>query len=267
MSGRRAIFGRTAAMLAVAAAAWLTLSGDAAARLIPRAEKGGVTLIVGAPEGLARPIVVKKGDIAWTQTVRPRFAVRLLQAAAPWSRPNLPGLPEGAILFGWSLPSGMAYCPAIDYRSAVPDVQCLRDLDEDRTFDAGYVMEWRGHKSRLFAGVLDDLNPVPHVRYERVPSAVAPQATVSLRFDGFNHGVAVFAIQLEGEWLQPSYRCSPAADGLCKVLGLALRVTPQGEDATIELAGVSDPSDLTVIMAGGPDIAGFDKPSRPGHAQ
>ena len=39
------------AMLAVAAAAWLTLSGDAAARLISRAEKGGVTLIVPNPAG------------------------------------------------------------------------------------------------------------------------------------------------------------------------------------------------------------------------
>lgn len=239
--------------LAVLAAAWTPLAAGAA--MIPRAEKGAVIVLSEAPKGLEAPVVVAKGDVAWTQPVRPALAVRLLDPLAERTRPHGKPIEAGAVLFGYSLSSGTAFCPPVPRDVAVPEVQCLRDLDGNKTFDGCYVGETRSLRSHFLLALVSGLDACGQHRYEPVEWDAKDAVTASLVFKGFKKGVATFLIRLEDESLDGVDYCAPEGDsGVCAIAGLRLKVTPEGDKARIVLISAEQDYAFAVFSAGGPDL-------------
>lgn len=252
----------------VAAGLALCLADGAAAKMVPRAEKGAILLLAeAAPAGLDQPVVVARGDVAWTETYHPQQAVRLLSPAAKRVRPTLPGLAVGTVLFAYQLPSGVAYCPRADFHAASPDIQCLRDFDDDGTFDGGYAVEWQGGHSGVLPEVLESLVAIPKVRYVQIDAAGEMPTPARVTFEGFEKGQAQFLVRVEQEPLDTKETCRPTADGDCEVLGLTLHVTPSGAGARIALVSAAAGRGINVITSGGPDISGFDRHPRSGNGQ
>ncbi len=239
--------------LAVLAAAWTPLSAGAA--MIPRAEKGAVIVLSGAPKGLETPVVVAKGDVAWTQAVRPALAARLLDPLDERTRPHGKPIGAGAVLFGYSLSSGTAFCPPVPRGVAVPEVQCLRDLDGDKTFDGCYVGETRGLRSHFLLALVSDLDACGKHRYELIDWDAQDAVAAGLVFKGFKKGLPLFAIRLEDESLEGADVCAPDRDdGSCTIAGLRLKVTPEGDKARISLVSVERDYAFAVFSVGGPDL-------------
>ncbi len=239
--------------LAVLAAAWTPLS--AGAEMIPRAEKGAVIVLAGPPKGLETPVVVAKGDVAWTQAVRPALAVRLLDPLQERPRPHGKPIAAGTVLFGYSLSSGTAFCPAVPRDVAVPEVQCLRDLDGNKTFDGCYVGETRSLHSHFLLALVSGLDACGQHRYEPIDWDAKDAVVASLVFKGFRKGFPSFLIRLEDETLDSLDYCVPDGDdGVCAIAGLRLRVTPEGDRARIALVSADETHAFAVFSGGGPDL-------------
>ena len=138
---------------------------------------------------------------------------------------------------------------------AVPEVQCLRDLDGDRTFDGCYVGETRGLRSHFLLALVSDLGACGKHRYEPIDWDAKDAVAASLMFKGFKKGVPLFAIRLEDESLEGVDACAPDRDdGSCTIAGLRLKVTPEGDKARIALVSVDHDYAFAVFSAGGPDL-------------
>jgi hypothetical protein len=258
--------GPSPVLLAFLASALVSTS-PAWARMIPRAERGAVALVADVgPEGLSQPVLVAKGQVAWTERFHPQYTVQLVDDVPRRIRPGAPALAAGTILYGFNLPSGLAFCPPINFRSGVPDVQCLRDIDGDGTFDGGYVTDWPTGHSRILPELLMELVPVHKVRYRVVEPDAAMMVPGAMVFDGFRRGKAVFKVRIEDETLPNDEACEPLPDGECRVLNVTLKVTAQGQQAAIALVRASSVRGLSIITTEGPDIPGFPKP-RSGQGQ
>jgi len=239
--------------LALLAAAWTPLT--AVAEMIPRAEKGAVIVFADAPKGLEAPTSVAKGGVAWTMAVRPALAARLLDDLAERPRPHGKPVAAGTVLFGYSLSTGTAYCPPAPRGVAVPEVQCLRDLDGNRTFDACYVGETRGLRSHFLLALVSGLDACGQHRYAPVDWDGKDAVAASVIFKGFRKGNPAFLIRLEDESLDSLDACVPdGGDGTCTTMGLRLRVTPEGDGARIALVSAEQSHAFAVFSGGGPDL-------------
>lgn len=98
----------------ILATAALALTPVAAAQKIASAEAGVAPLSFAGFAPSAATVTVNPGDIARTEQVYPANAVGLLDPAKPGGRPGADGLPAGALLFGYQLSTGMAYCPPLN---------------------------------------------------------------------------------------------------------------------------------------------------------
>jgi hypothetical protein len=247
--------------------AGLAIACPTAARMIPRAERGAVALMAGSPTGLDHPTLVAKGQPAWNETFHPTYTVRLIDEVPTRIRPNAPALPAGTVLYGFNLPSGLAFCPPINYRAGIPDVQCLRDIDGDGTFDGGYVTDWPSSHARVLPELLMELVAVHKARYETVEPTGAMSVPGAVIFDGFKHGKPAFRVRVEDQMIDGDDLCEPVAEtGVCSVFGVSLRVVPQGSGVLITLVDAASQRGLDIVTTQGPDIPGFPKP-RSGQGQ
>lgn len=206
----------------VAIALVATLAPAAAAQKISRAEEGSVPLVLDAFAHAHKTVTVKPGDTAWTESVRAEKAVRLIDAAAERSRPKAVGVPAGTILFGYQLSSGMAYCAPIDLAKVNTDVQCLRDLDGDGTFDAGYMTNDTGADSRYFSSFLKSLVAIPKTRYEPATNADLAAAPSRIVYSGMKNGSPRFTMFVDKDKLDKPLDCKIVEPGICEVLGVRL---------------------------------------------
>ena len=209
--------GATLLILAVA------LAPTAAAQKIRSAEQGSVPLALDPFTHERATVTVKPGDTAWTEAVRPTKVVRLLDAAPPRVRPGgIDGVPAGALLFGYRLSTGFAYCPEIDTARMSTRVQCFRDLDDDGTFDGGYVTNDTAADSRYFSSFLQGLVAVPKRRYEPAAGADLPAAPVRVVYAGMKKGAPRFNLFVDKARMDNTLECVVQQPGVCDVLGVRI---------------------------------------------
>lgn len=240
--GRLLLLALTSA-LAVAAPAM-------AGKKVPSAEQGSVPLVIAAPQGLETPVTIRLGEVAWRETFRPERNVRLLDAAAPRKRPAAQAVPAGTVLFGYRLGSGVAYCPTGDLTRGVVTVQCFRDFNRDGKFEGAYVTEYMETGSRYMAGSVHALGPAGNMRYERIEAADAAPIEGAFRFVGFKGGIAQFRLLIDNIETDIAHACEPVAGGACRMVGLTLRVEPQGDRAQVSLLDVSPARQIQINMYG-----------------
>jgi hypothetical protein len=210
------------------------LAPTADAQKIRSAEQGSVPLVLDPFTHERSVVTVKPGDTAWTEAVRPTKVVRLVDAAPPRIRPgNIDGVPAGAILFGYRLSTGFAYCPQIDTARPNTRVQCFRDLDGDGTFDGGYVTNDTSADSRYFSSFLQGLVSVAKRRYEPAASADLPPAPVRVVYAGLKKGAPRFNLFMETDKMDTTLDCVIQHPGVCDVLGvrIAFAATAEPKDA------------------------------------
>ncbi len=237
-------------ILAIAA---LALTPAATAQKIPSAESGVAPLAFAGFAPSAATVTVKPGDTAWTEQVYPANAVRLLDPAKPRGRPGADGLPAGALLFGYQLSTGMAFCPPLNPAKSFKRVQCFRDLDNDGTFDGGYVTGDDDADSRYFSTFLHAITGVPKYRYESVSGDLLPGAATRVILADMKNGAPRFRLQIDNETLESLLVCYLPQSGVCYVLGVqfafaaadngAVTLTFHGSTPvrTIDIRNTSDP--------------------------
>lgn len=242
-----------AALVAAAAA-----PVSASAGLVPVAEKGAIVVIAGPVRGLDAPVTVRKGEAAWSQSVRPAMAVRLLDPVAERVRPHGKPIEAGQVLFGYVLSSGVAYCPPIPHDAAVPVVQCLRDFDDNSVFDGCYIGDTLGLHSHFAVGLVTDLVGCGKHRFEPADWDPKDGVQATILFKGFKKGVAVFQTRLEDQPLGVDY-CVPEDGGLCAIMGMSLLIEPQPDDAVkITKLSSMDERQITIFTEGGPNLPNLE---------
>jgi hypothetical protein len=235
-------------LAALAAAFCFSLAAPASAQMVSRSEDGAVRYQLGQPVGLEAPVEVSRGDAVWAEYIRPAHVVRTTTAGA--DRPGehrAPGVPEGSILFAYTLRGGFAYCPLV-----APDahrVQCYRDFDGDGTFEGSYVTISRHLDAMVFPGGLRGLTGMPRVSYVQANVEDAPVVNGQVVFVGFQRGAPRFRIRVEEEFMQDAAPCTLDDNAQCTVYGVRLRVLALGGDrARIELIGAAPQRSLTVCF-------------------
>lgn len=217
--------GTLAATLIVA----LAMAPTAAAQKIPRAEQGSVPLVLDEFVHARATVTVRLGETAWTETVRAEKVVRLVDAAVERTRPKVDGIPAGTVLFGYRLSTGFAYCAPIDLAKVNRDVQCLRDLDGDGTFDASYITNDKGADSRYFSSFLKTLIAIPKTRYEAAENSELPPAAARVVFTGVKNGAPRFNLFIDRDRLDNTLECRVRQAGVCDVLGVRIAFAPAAE--------------------------------------
>lgn len=212
--------------------------GGADAQKIPSSEAGIVIFALEPVSAMEAPVEVRKGDVAWTETGRPALVVRLLDDAEERTRPQkADAVPAGTLLFGMRLASGDAYCAPIDPEAANGRVQCFRDLDDDGTFDAGYLTGSRQAGSRYTPGIVRAIMSVPKYRYEKASYRDAEAIELPIVFRGMDDGVPTFRVEFQDNRLVKDSECEPVSDSVCKQIGREIAVSAASDGRTGLQAG------------------------------
>jgi len=194
--------------------------------MVRRAENGTVSLAHLPPDNMQSPTLVQRGDIVWTETIRPVRAARLLSDSAERIRPNRGQVvASGTLLFGIELSTGTAFCPQIEYQAAVSRSQCFRDFDDDGDFDGGYLSRSRGLDSQYITAFLHGLAPISPLKYEHIEPDESFNAQARFVFADIRRGYPRFRFFIEGERMADLESCEPVegrADE-CIVMGVHLR--------------------------------------------
>lgn len=202
------------------------MAGGAQAQKIPSSEGGIVIFALEPVEAMTEVVEVARGDVAWTETVRPALAVRLLDDAAERTRPQkADAVPAGTLLFGMRLSSGDAYCAPMDPEAANGRVQCFRDLDDDGTFDAGYLTGGRQTGSRYTPGIVRSINAVPKYRYEKASYQDLEAIELPVVFRGMERGMPQFRVEFENNRLIEDKGCEPVSENVCAQNSRAVAVS------------------------------------------
>tara|TARA_Y100000052_G_scaffold27549_1_gene36171 strand:- start:18251 stop:18997 length:747 start_codon:yes stop_codon:yes gene_type:complete len=218
--------------------------GTAHAQKIRAADTGAVHLALDGPgEQYQQPITIEKGDVLWTETIRPLYARVLVDAVEKRLRPSIDGVLAGTALIGVELESGLAFCPAIDFEAPVARVQCFQDFDEDGQFDGGYYTDQRGFDTQFLSGWLRGLAGLaPKISYvEASAETRVPEGTLTVQFDGLRRGAPRFWLYVEKERADNRIECEITEPGVCVLMGRQFAFaetdddkvlfTPQGEFA------------------------------------
>jgi hypothetical protein len=221
----------------IAIALALSLAPTAVAQKIPRAEQGSVPLAFDDFQHGSATVVVKPGETAWTESIRAANAVRLIDPVVERTRPKVGGVPAGTVLFGYRLSTGIAFCAPIDLAKVNRDVQCVRDLDGDGTFDGTYITNDRGADSRYFSSFLKSLTATKKARYEPASSADLAPAAARVVFTGLKNGAPRFNVFIDQDKMKEPFECRVQAPGVCQVLGVRFAYGPaEGSKDSVTLA-------------------------------
>ena len=215
----------------------LALAPAAAAQKIARAEQGSVPLAFDDFKHGHTTVVVKPGEAAWTETIRAAKAVRLLEPVVERTRPKVAAVPAGTVLYGYQLSGGMAYCAPIDLTKINRDVQCVRDLDGDGTFDGSYITSDEGADSRYFSSFLKSLTATKKARYEPAAHTDLTPAAARIVYAGMKNGAPRFSLFIDNDKLDELFDCEIQKPGVCDILGVRLAYGPaEGSKDSITLA-------------------------------
>ena len=121
--------------------------------------------------------VLGRFDVSITQTARLKVDTLSRRGSYPKS------VPAGTILFQVQLDNGVGFCTPLLPDQGVRRTQCFRDLNNDGTFDAGYITDYIDRGLRIYGGRLQGLSPIPQTPYELAPGDLIPSepADVVLR--------------------------------------------------------------------------------------
>jgi hypothetical protein len=215
----------------------LALAPGAVAQKIARAEQGSVPLAFDDFKHGHTTVVVKPGDVAWTETIRAAKAVRLVEPVVERTRPKVAGVPAGTVLFGYQLSTGIAYCAPIDLAKVNRDVQCVRDLDGDGTFDGSYITNDQGADSRYFSSFLKSLTATRKARYEQASHTDLTPAAARVVFAGMKNGAPRFSLFIDNDKLDNPIDCEIQKPGVCDAIGVRLAYGPaEGSKDSVTLA-------------------------------
>lgn len=222
--------------LAVAFLAGIAAIGAAHAQKIPSTEAGIVIFALESQEAMSAATTLSPGDVAWTEVARPALVVRLLDDAEERTRPRkAAAVPAGTLLFVFRLSSGDAYCAPIDPESANGRVQCFRDLDDDGTFDAGYITRSRQPRSHYTPSFVHGIMSVPKYRYEKASFQDAEPIELPIVYRGMKDGEPVFRVEFENNRNIEEKSCEAVSEGVCSQLGRTLEVAPAaGGDVSLK---------------------------------
>lgn len=199
---------------------------------VPRAEMGKVRLVLADATPQNKAVVLKPGELAWDELVRPADTVRLLDEAPVRIRPNkTDGAPAGAVLFGYQLSSGVAYCAPGDVSKMDRSVQCFRDFDADGKFDGGYVTRETSVDTRYFSSLVHGLTAVTKIRYEPAASGDLPAARMRVVYKGLKKQSPRFDVYVEDAKLEKPIDCAVSEAGVCELLGRSVAFTTQADGA------------------------------------
>ena len=214
------------------------LGAAADAQMLRSADNAASRLYIGAPQGLDTPRLVGDGETVWTERVYPMEAVRLTETVPERNRPrHAEAVPAGTVLFGIQLSdAAIVYCEPVEYDANVRRVQCLRDIDGNGTFDGGYLSRQRGIDSRFVIAFVHALQGVGQVAYEEIDRPASLETTGRVHLETGSDG-PVFIRTIDEEEIEHEFRCEQAGENpqVCNVLGVRLRVIPEGDAYRIAL--------------------------------
>jgi hypothetical protein len=121
-------------------------------------------------------------------------------ATTTTASPRRPGafpesLPAGTPMFQINVDNGVAYCAFWGPTQGLRETQCFRDLNNDGTFDAGYLTYDPLVGKSLFIGRIARLAGMPPVAYATQPNASVAPEPFSYRFVRVRDGIAEFKPQ------------------------------------------------------------------------
>lgn len=161
--------------------------------------------------------VLKVGDeigrfeVALTQTARLKVDTISRRGSYPRS------VPAGTILFQVSLDNGFAYCAPLMPDQGVRRTQCFRDLNNDGTFDAGYITEYIYRGAQIYSGRLQGLSPIPQTPYELTPGDLVPAEQTQLVVSSILGNTVRFGYRFNGVNLLEK-ECPINSDKPCRLL-------------------------------------------------
>jgi len=220
---------RSGTLLTILALAF-ALAPAASAQKIRSAEQGAARIQFDAFPHTGKNTTVRNGDLAWSETARHADAVRLLDAVPARTRPgHTDGIDAGSLLTGYRLSSGMVWCAAPSAAAINKAAQCLRDLDNDGTFDAAQVTEWRHAGDEGFEAYVKTIIPMSKAHYEKIDAASLPATRAGAVFAGMKKGTPQFQVVFGPTRLEEPIGCTLVEAGICDFLGVRIRFT-EGAD-------------------------------------
>lgn len=173
---------------------------------------------------LGRALSTKQaGDVLKRGDVFGRFEVGIIQTARlkvdtiprPGAFPK--SVPAGTILFQVSLDNGVGFCTPLMPNQGVRQTQCFRDLNNDGTFDAGYVTGPVDRAVNFYGAELRGLAPIPATPYELAEGDLIPREETELVVSSILNNTIRFDYRFNGVKLTEK-ECDIFSDKPCRIL-------------------------------------------------
>lgn len=163
------------------------------------------------------------GDVLKVRDVLGRFAVGVTQTARlkvdtiPRRGAFPQSVPAGTTLFQVSLDNGVAFCTPLQPNQGVRQTQCFRDLNNDGTFDAGYLTGPVERGVHIYGAELRGLAPIPQTPYELTEGALIPREETELVVSSILGNTIRFDYRFNGAKLTEK-ECDIKSDKPCRIL-------------------------------------------------
>jgi hypothetical protein len=136
--------------------------------------------------------IIGRFDVSVTQTARLKVDTLSRRGSYPKS------VPAGTILFQVQLDNGVGFCTPLLPDQGVRRTQCFRDLNNDGTFDAGYITDYIDRGQRIYGGRLQGLSPIPQTPYELTPGDLIPAEPADVVVRSISGNTVKFDYKLNG---------------------------------------------------------------------
>ncbi len=163
------------------------------------------------------------GDVLKLRDVLGRFQVGVTRTARlkvdtlprPGAYPQ--SVPAGTTLFQVSLDNGVGFCAPLLPNQGVRQTQCFRDLNDDGTFDAGYVTGTVDRAAHIYSARLRGLSPIPQTPYELTEGTLIPSEETELVVGSISGNIIRFDYRFNGVKLTET-ECEIQSDTPCRIL-------------------------------------------------
>jgi hypothetical protein len=152
-------------------------------------------VIATSPNIPAAGTLIRPNATVATFMIAPKTVAVLKTATLRRPRAFPESLPAGNQLFQVQVDNGFAYCAFWMPTQGVRNTQCLRDINNDGTFDASYMTYSPLVGTALYIGRMAGLAPMPPIAYDIQPTATFTPEPFSFRFLRIREGVAEFKPQ------------------------------------------------------------------------
>jgi hypothetical protein len=152
-------------------------------------------VVATSPNIPAVGTVIRPNTTVSTYMIAPKTVAVLKTATLRRPRAFPESLPQATQLFQVQVDNGLAYCAFWVPAQGVRNTQCLRDINNDGTFDASYMTYSPLVGTALYIGRMAGLAPMPAVAYDIQPTATFMPEPFSFRFVRVREGFAEFKPQ------------------------------------------------------------------------